>query len=429
MAFWNRKKKRAEEEALIKEAEERFEQIRAQKKAGKANPAGSQQKSSQSDGSGEQKSAAENKEYQTEKVKPSGKEDQKRYVTECCQSIKEVDRQIEKIREEYQTVTDYLKDIQIIDRVAGEERIKLNEYARNLVRLNRERNQYKNRNLTISDAAIRRLELYDTDLVTEIRGMYAAETYQKALDGDLEMLHAEKGKLREEKKEIVEKQNSLKGMAKVLMALILSLFALFVVIYYALKADMTLPYLGTVFLAAISATVIFLESNRNHRDMLMVDRKMDKAISLLNRVKIKCVNNLNLMEYNKEKFGVKDAADFERLWQEYCKAKEYERKFKENTEQLHYYSEKLVDFLKDQEVKDCEIWLGQVLAIMDDREMVEIRHRLNGQRQKLRQQISYNENVKKGFVEEIDHMIAEHPENKKEIMEVVETYSLSEEKA
>lgn len=422
MAFWNRKKKRAEDEALIKEAERRFEQIRAQKKAEKGSSPGSQFKAS-----GDGGNAAGSKEYQTEKIKPSSKDDQKRYVTECCQSIKEVDQQIKKIRDEYQNVTDYLKDIQKIDRVVGEERIKLNEYARSIVRLNRERSQYKNRNLEISDAAIRRLELYDTDLVAEIRGMYAAETYQKALDGDLKMLHEEKGKLREEKKEIVEKQNSLKGMAKVLTALIISLFVLFVVIYYALKADMTLPYLGTVFLAAVSATVIFLESNRNHRDMLIADRKMDKAISLLNRVKIKCVNNLNLLEYNKEKFGVKDAADFEHLWQEYCKAKEYERKFKENTEQLHYYNEKLLDFLKEQELKDCEIWLGQVIAITDDREMVEIRHRLNGQRQKLREQIAYNQNVQRGLVEEIDHMIAEHPENKKEIMEVVKPYSHSKE--
>ena len=424
MAFWNRKKKRAEEEALIREAEKRFEQIRAQRKEEKENSSGGKLNP---DGSGSGKNAAGNEEYQTEKVEPSSKDAQKRYVTECCQAIKEVDREIKKIRDEYQNVTDYLKDIQKIDRVAGEERIKLNEYARNIVRLNRERSQYKNRNLSISDAAIRRLELYDTDLVTEIKGMYAAETYQKALDGDLKMLHEEKGRLREEKKEIVEKQNSLKGMAKVLTALILSLFVLFVVIYYALKTDMTLPYLGTVFLAAISATVIFLESNRNHRDMLLTDRKMEKAISLLNRVKIKCVNNLNLLEYNKEKFGVKDAADFERLWQEYCKAKEYERKFKENTEQLHYYNEKLLDFLREQELKDCEIWLGQVLAITDDREMVEIRHRLNGQRQKLREQIAYNQSVQKGLVEQIDQMIAKHPENKKEIMEVVKPYSQGKE--
>ena len=62
--------------------------------------------------------------------------------------------------------------------------------------------------------------------------------------------------------------------------------------------------------------------------MTMADRKMDKAIGLLNRVKIKCVNNLNVMEYNHEKFGVKNASDFEKIWGEYCKEKEICREYR-----------------------------------------------------------------------------------------------------
>ena len=73
---------------------------------------------------------------------------------------------------------------------------------------------------------------------------------------------------------------------------------------------------------------------------------MDKAISLLNRVKIKCVNNLNLLGYNRQKFGVADAAEFERYWNEYVRAKEYERRFRENTEQLNYCCDELVAMLK-----------------------------------------------------------------------------------
>ena len=62
--------------------------------------------------------------------------------------------------------------------------------AGQIVKLTRERNQYKNRNLTISEAAIRRLDPYEEELVDEIKKMYEQEAYQKALDGDLEKLHA-----------------------------------------------------------------------------------------------------------------------------------------------------------------------------------------------------------------------------------------------
>jgi len=410
MAFWNRKKKR-QQEALEWEIQEKPDTVPEQKKEVPAAP--SEQK----------EEITYNEEmYQTEQIKPSGKNDQKRYVTECCQGIQEADRQIGSIRKEYQKVTDSLLDIQKIDRAEGEEKKHLLNAASNIVRLTEERNRYKNRNLTISDAVIRRFEPYENELVDEIKKMYEAEVYQKAIEGDIDKLHEEKKKLREEKQEIIEKQNSLKNMAKVLIVLIVSLFILFVTIYYALEVDMTLPYLGTVFLAAISSAVIFVESNRNRRDMTLADRKTDKAVSLLNRVKIKYVNNRNLLDYSREKFGVTSAAEFEHLWNEYVRAKEYERKFRENTEQLNFYCDHLIKMLMGMQVMDCDIWIGQAIAIADSREMVEIRHKLNAQRQILRERIEYNDKVKNNFLQNINTVIKENPENKEELLQIVQEY-------
>lgn len=413
MVFWNRKKKMRQQEELERQAQERLEALRQEKQAQNAMKDREEENPS---------SVPEKKQLQVEIVKPIDKEDQKRYVKECCEAIGEADTQIERLRGEYEKVTEELTDIQKIDRIGGESQKSLLEAAKTIVKLTRERNQYKNRNLTISDAVIRRFDPYNEQLVDEIKKMYEMETYEKALEGDLDKLHEEKKKLRKEKTEIVEKQNALKSMAKILIFMILSLFVLFVAIYYAIEADMTLPYLGTILLAAISSTVIFLESNRNRRDMALTERKIDKAVSLLNTVKVKCVNNLNLLDYNKSKFGVKNAAEFEQLWNEYCKAKEYERKFRENTEQLNYYCDVLVGILRENAVKDSEIWISRVLAIADNREMVEIRHTLNLQRQSLREQIGYNENMKKEFVGNIDRLMEENPDNKEKLMGIVERY-------
>lgn len=412
MAFWNRKKKKKEKEMdEVEQAKQYLDNARSDKKALR------EQEEEITAG------VATDEQYKPEVLKPAYKNDQKRYVTECCQSIQEVDNQIEGSRNEYQNVTNSLMDIQRIERIAGEEKKALLEAGNTIVKLTKERNQYKNRNLSISDVAIRRLEPYEEELVDEIKKMYEGEAYQKAIDGDLDKLHEEKKKLRRDKKEIVEKQHALKTMAKFLIFLILSLFVLFIAIYYALRKDMTFPYLATILLAAISSTVIFIESNKNRRDMALTDRKMEKAIGLLNRVKIKCVNNLNVLEYNHEKFGVKDAEEFEKVWGEYCKEKEYEKKFRENTEQLNYYCEELLNILKEHEIREREVWIGQVLAIIDPREMVEIRHKLNTQRQRLRERIEYNEGVKKEFVASIDEILQENPENKEELLEIVEQFS------
>ena len=105
-------------------------------------------------------------------------------------------------------------------------------------------------------------------------------------------------------------------------------------LYFNLDSNMTYPYIGTLALAAVSAVVIFTESNKNRYEITLSEKKYNKAVELLNRTKIKYVNNVSVLDYNREKFGVKNAADFEELWGEYCKAKEYERRFRENTEQL-----------------------------------------------------------------------------------------------
>ena len=358
-----------------------------------------------------------------EKFSSVDKKDQKRFVRECCESAMENDKQITEAKKEYEKITSHLSDIQKIDRISGNDRKEMVDICKNIVNLINERNRYKNRTLTITEAQMRRFEPYEEELVDEIKKMYNAETYQKAIESDISNLKKEKELLYNEQREILGRQNSLKSMAKVLSVLIVSLFVLFIVIYYALETDMTLPYLGTVLLAAVSATVVFLEANKNKRDMLLNDRKVNKAIGLMSRVKIKYVNNVNMLNYNCEKYSVKNAKDFEEKWNEYCKMKEYERRFRENTEKLDFNSECLVSLLRENGIADSDIWTRQALAIIDEREMVEIRHVLNQGRQRLRESIEYNEKIKAGTVQQIDELITRYPDMQDELLGIVKEYS------
>lgn len=212
-------------------------------------------------------------------------------------------------------------------------------------------------------------------------------------------------------------------MTKVLAVLIISLIVLLIVIYYATKTDMTLPYLGVVALAGVSAAMLVFESSKNRRDIILVERKINKAITLLNKVKIKYINNINVLDYNCNKFGVKNAKDFEEKWNEYCKMREYEKKFRENTEMLNANNENLVIMLKELGVKDADIWISRCEAIVDSREMVEIRHELNQRRQMLRERIENNEKLKEGIISQLDAMINAHPEIKGELLGIIKEYS------
>ena len=120
---------------------------------------------------------------------------------------------------------------------------------------------------------------------------------------------------------------------------------------------------------------------------------------------------------------MKNAKDFEEKWNEYCKMKEYERRFRENTEKLDFNSECLVSLLHENGIADSDIWTRQALAIIDEREMVEIRHVLNQGRQRLRESIEYNEKIKAGTVQQIDELITKYPDMQDELLGIVKEYS------
>lgn len=260
----------------------------------------------------------------------TGKTDAIRFVRNNCEAIAENERQIAEAKKEYEKVTSYLTDIQRIDMAREDEYREIKDICKSILTLTQERSKYKNRNLTISDAQMRKFEPFEDELVDEIKKMYNAQAYQDAIEGDIKNLKKEKDSLYSQRKEIIAKQNALKGMTKVLAVLIISLIVLLIVIYYATKTDMTLPYLGVVALAGVSAAMLVFESSKNRRDIILVERKINKAITLLNKVKIKYINNINVLDYNCNKFGVKNAKDFEEKWNEYCKMREYEKKFREN---------------------------------------------------------------------------------------------------
>ena len=410
MAFWDKwKKKSTGQEA---EKESLSDAIEGQ--------ASESQELSQRKQEAKKENILQKEELQQESIVPVGRGAIKNFIRDCCESIAESECQIELIKKEYEQVTEALTDIQKIDRIKGESRDEMMELCKRIKYLLQIRNQYKNREITISEAQVRRFDLYKEELIDEIKKMYQSEMYQKAIESDMSHLEKEKAYLRQSQQEIIEKQNALKGMAKVLAALIISLFILFLVIYYTMRVDMTWPYMGTLLLAAISSTVIFVEANRNRHEMSLAELKMNKAIGLLNRTKIKYINNVSALDYNCQKYQVKNAAEFEVMWGEYCKAKEYERKFKENTEQLNKSNEGLLEILKENQLADPEVWLVQCYAIIDKREMVEIRHELNQRRQKLREQIEYNNNLKKTLFEKMDTLVAKSPDFQVQIQKIVE---------
>ncbi len=374
----------------------------------------------------EQQSNAEEVEQdlEQEEIEPLYKSDCIRYVRDVCESVAENEKQLTDSKNEYEYVTEYLTDIQKIDRIEDEDKKALTDAAQSIYYLQQDRKKFKNRQLTITEAQVRKFDMYDTDeLEDQVKKMYAAQEYQQAIEGDLNNLKAEKKKLLMQRKEIVEKQYSLKKLTIVLTVMMISIMALLIVLYYMVNKSMQIPYIITIAFIAVFATIIFAEATKNRRDCILTERKLNKAVGLLNRVKIKYVNNISVLEYDRSKYGVKDAAEFEKMLKDYYTEKEYERKFRENTSKLEENNAKLLSMLEKYQVREPSIWLTQPQAIFKEMDMFDIRHELNNQRAILRKRIEYNKATEEKLTDDIISMITKHDELKDDFIKIIMYYN------
>lgn len=350
----------------------------------------------------------------------ANKSDRERCIRAYCEQIVEATKQNDNAKLEYQAVTDYLTDIQKIDRVKGEDVETLYSAARNLVTLQKERHSYQNGKANkLSSQQMSFLESKENQIPDDIKKLVEYEEYNTVIKNDMRYLEGEKGALRHQKKVFYGTQNYLKKMAVSIAGLVLTIVVLLYVLEYAGHKDVQIPFLMTIALAAVAGLYLFMAGRKNEYDIKMTQVKLNKAISMLNTVKIKYVNNKKCIDYVYNQYHINSAVELEYQWGQFTQLKRLKEELARNTEKMNEHNEVLTEILRKYGVKDTEIWLTQADAIIDSREMVEIRHRLNVRREKIRDRIAYNTDIIDRGFQELNKIVKQVPEAKLEVAEVI----------
>ena len=248
-----------------------------------------------------------------EKEKVDLRNDKERiaYLEHLCENIKEAKKQCEDIKFEYGQVTSYLKDIQLIDRAPKEEQEKLLAAAKQIVELTKERKKSQKQEYKFTEAQRRAMDNYEDVVEDDIKKLTEYEEYQMKIKQDLRQLSGEKNLLLADKQDIIHRQGMLKVLA-VLMA--------------CFKVNINVAFVVTVFVTFVFAAIILNEARKNRIDMVITEKKGNRAIFLLNRVKIKYVNNVRTLDYMYHKYQVRNAAELSFVRTQYVRAKrEWER--------------------------------------------------------------------------------------------------------
>lgn len=355
-------------------------------------------------------------------LSPQDKKDEKKvqhYILEHCEQLIESAKDLEQQKSEYRIVTSYLKDIQVIEELSEKEQNLLKDTASNIITLNQSREDYLQTTKKLTDTQYAQMQQNEEDITTAIRTLQANEKYQSAVKRDMQYLEGEKTEWIYYRQELANEQGLLRRLAFALFGVLLMLLSVILVLQVGFEMDTKLLLMILIAAGAVGGAAILLRMQKNTTEMKKAEINTNHAISLLNKTKIKYVHATNAVDYACEKYHVRNSYELNYLWEQYMEAKREQEKFERTSDDLEYFQGKLVRMLRRYELYDARVWVTQTHALIDKREMVEIKHDLLERRQKLRERIEYLRDVVLDQKQEVEELMKKLGGEIPEVREIV----------
>lgn len=356
-------------------------------------------------------------------LKMKDEAEREKFVKSCVEQMRSASDELDRVSEEYNTVTAYLKDIEEIEALPEGEAECVKACAGKIQVYEDATKKYREKKGRLTEAEFLLMEKYEDVMPKPYHDMKAAEDYRDLIKGDLTKLEGEKHAYRYRRAELHNDIANVKGMMLICaMAFFVCLFML-LILQYGFEMETRLGYLLTVGVGATALTILYVRYLDHTKQLERTEKGINKIILLKNTVNIRYVNNKNLLDYLYLKYKVSSGKELLKRWEKYQQEKEERNKDIYHQEELDYHKRSLLSVLRRYQLHDPDIWLHQATALVDPKEMVEIRHSLVDRRQKLRSQMEYNKRLATEAKEEIKKTIEDYPQYREEILNMVERYS------
>lgn len=378
------------------------------------------------------KSEVEPEEYEEEdwtepvadrkKIDINKEEDRERYLRTCCEQIADASKEMENLTYEYGLITSYLKDIEEIEALPLEQREELNGYAQKIVNLEKEQESYSKTAKRMTDIRFHQMEAIADDAQEGYKKIKEAEEYRILVKQDLQRLDGERHAFHYRRNELHDMLENARSMSQIFLVAAAACLVMLFALQMGLEMNVKMGYILAAVLAAAGITYLYVRYSEAERELQRVNSGINRLILLQNTVKIRYINNKNLLDYLYLKYKVQSASELDFLWQKYQEEVKEREKMAETEDEYNFYQKEMLHLLRQYHLKDPNIWLHQAPALVDNKEMVEIRHSLIERRQNIRKQMDYNTDIAKTAQEEIKEIADKYPQYAQEIVTVISEY-------
>ena len=237
--------------------------------------------------------------------------DERQAVQDFCEQLVDVTNHMEEIKTEYRIVTNYLTDIQRIEELPIEAAEDINATAQMILQLDADRQAYLESEKLLPLEQYNTMAAYEDEVFDTIKKLNEMEMRDSMLKSDMGHLEGEKESLKYVRADDADRIERLRGVIiTILVLFMLTSIGLFVYAASAKKA-VTLYALAVGAFAVVAFAIAYARYVDIRKEVRESEAKLNRAISLLNKVKVKYINNVNTMEYIYRKYGVNSCKELE----------------------------------------------------------------------------------------------------------------------
>lgn len=345
-----------------------------------------------------------------------------RYIESCLEQMKTASDEIDLLNREYDSVTAYLNDTDEIERLPEHIRTPIQDCATKLLRLEKEFTTYTSKKDLLSSEDYALMERLEDEMPEGYDKLKSSEEYQKMIKEDMKRIEGEKQAYYFRRAELKGMLANIKGVFFICVVAAITCIIMLLILQFGFELDTRLGYILTVGATAVAFTILFVKNIDMQQEAAKVEKSIGKLIHMHNTVKIRYVNNTNLLDYFYMKYNVDSSALLKELWDKYVSERAERERFEQTKYDITFYREELLQHMRKLHIADPDIWIHQTEALIDRKEMVEIRHGLVERRQNLRKQMEYNKDVAVDAQTKLKDMIHAYPKYANQVLQQLEAF-------
>lgn len=348
------------------------------------------------------------------------REQKLQYAEDCCDQMLICQRRLEVIKKEYHEVNHYLTDISTIENLEGEVKDSLQLEARRIRSLGEDKKSYKASSVKMSEKKYEYIAGHEKEMPDILKDLKDSEDEFNAVKNDLHNIEGEKAALKYERNASLQRMKALRKLLLMVLAAAAIVLLAFAYGQFRGEYDYTIGFY-IVIVTAMSAIAIILALNKaQEKNLRIAELKLNKAIGLLNRYKLRYVNIKSSLDYLHEMYGVTNSYELSNLWRTYLTAKKEREAYFQMSDKLYQATENYMNIIQSLRLYDPSVWSYQSAAVIEPEEMDVIKKALHSRRDNLKKNLDYNNGVINKSKEKIRRMIEEEPELANDVLAMID---------